>query len=184
VRSGFDGVQQKEAGGLGEGQRPQHHRLHQAEHQRVAADGQPQREHRGGGEGRIAAHQAQGEAQILRQHFQPPPAPHAAALFLQQRGVAELPPGGQARFGVRHAGVAVLLRLEFQVGPHLLFQLAVQTVAMNEGRESPAKSTEPLAHGRSFPAYAGSITRSIASDTRRYPEISAASCLRPSGVSR
>ena len=83
--------------GRGKRQRPKDHRAHHAEHRRVGADAEAERQDRGNGEGRRLPQRAACVEQVLPEMLNRRPAPRVAHGFSHEQHVAELTPGGGGR---------------------------------------------------------------------------------------
>jgi len=135
-------VDEVDARGVRDGQRLQHQGVEYAEHHRVRADPQRQRQDRDERERRTLAQHAEGEPGVLRELFQPSPSPHISAPFLQAGWVPEAPQGGVARLlGVCAVG-AIGIRLHRGVEPQFLFDLGIELPAAAEKYESPPQFTQ------------------------------------------
>ena len=151
-----------EAGGIGERQRPQEHRVDDAEDGGRRADAECERDDRDGAEAGVSRQQSQRIVDVLQHRLDAAQAPRVAASFHVPGRMAE----PRVRFSTRVVrGAALFLEspcAHLYVEAHLFFQIAVETIAGHERAQSAPQSIE-----RHRVPQAGWMTRAMARVTRR-----------------
>jgi len=135
-----------DAGGLGRGfaepnqplavrvgQRPQKHRVDDAENGGVRADAERERQNDDQGEAWRLANAAQAVPDVLKDGFEPRKLPRLPRLLLRAGHVAEGAASGCAGFGGRHAAFDVFGRHQVEMGLHLVGEIAVEATAKMQG---------------------------------------------------
>ena len=143
---GFVGPEAHDAIGVGIGQRPQQHRIDDAEDRGVRADAECERQHREGRERTRASHGAEGVAHVLCELFERHPPPGVAAGLAQQQFIAKAAAGRRARLFRARAGTAMLLLAQFAMQPHFFAQVEIEAPAT----EQHAQSAEKHSHLRAI----------------------------------
>src|SRR6185437_6062224 len=99
-------------------QRAKENRVNERENGSVGADAESERQYGDRSEsGRLAQH-ADGKAQILREVFEPGPAPRIVAGFAQREKVAEMFACGGVRVSFREAILDLLFFAQFEMHAH------------------------------------------------------------------
>ena len=161
-------------------QRAQQHGVDDAEHHRVGADANREREHGDRREPRRAAHQTRAAAQILEGHVEPRQARAIAIAFLRLFDPAEAPEGPPACLVARHPGADVVVDVQLQVAFELVRELALAPVT-SEKTEQPHARGANLSHDDCSPVARNRARISLA---RSQSRVSRSTCLRPARVNR
>ncbi len=141
-------VERHDAIRIGDGERTEQQRVHDAEDGGVGADAQGKRRDGDGGEGGRAPQRAHGVAHVLRERLNQGPRPCVAHLRLDLLGAAELDargPPGRPRF---HAAGDVLVFEQVEVGPQFVVERLLDAGAPDEVSDEAASPGEQ-AHLRS-----------------------------------
>ena len=148
-------------------------RIDHAEHSRVGADAEGQRQHRDDGEPGVALKSAPAVANILRDFFEPARAARVAADLLDLIEAAELQPGAAAGFVVAEALREAVRDQAIEVIAELGVELVLESIP-------PEQPCEPV-HDPSL----SDVLRiaPTACVRRRQLCASAAMCARPFAVS-
>ena len=175
IASGWVGapIQHGQRLGIGDRQRAQQERIHEAIDRRVGSDAERQRQNRQHAERLVGCHRAKAVAAVLRQLFQPGPSPRGARLLLYQGDVSDVAARGAARFfagqslGLALFGFLIEMKLKF-VAEILFLPAAVQqrSQLLKERAHCPSCS-------------AGFTISRMARENVSHLDCSAASCLRP-----
>ena len=96
---------------LGIGQRPQQHRVDDAEDGRVRADAEREREHGDAGESRASAEHPRRMPRVVPELLQPRPSPRGGGVFRDQREAAKLASGRGASLIARQSSRGSLVGL-------------------------------------------------------------------------
>ena len=120
-----------------ERQRPQQHRLHQAEDRTIRPNHERERRNRGHREYGLTPQPSKRESEILPQNLQPAKHVQVACIFHRAPIVAELPPGARSRFRDRHAFGMEFRRTHLDVIGHFVIQVLLE-MAIEEGAKLQA----------------------------------------------
>jgi hypothetical protein len=108
----------------------------------VEADAECERAEGGEAERRIAAHQSQGLAHILRERFDGREGPRLARLFAEPQPIANPPPRCRPRLVAAHAiRVGEGVRLHLFVETQLVFQIPIELIPPEEEQQTSEHST-------------------------------------------
>ena len=129
---------------LGIWQRVQQRGIHNAENRGRRANSNRNRQNGHGAEAGRLAQRTQSVANILHHVFKPYPAPRRPASFLQRGHIAKMPPGRRSRIILRHAGLDLFLLAQFQMQPHLLFEIRVKLSPVNQHAEPSCEFSHPI----------------------------------------
>ena len=156
-----------------ERQRPEHDRVHDAEHGAVRPDANRKREDGGHGERRGAAKLPHGITDVAKDIVEQPPAPDVTAFLPDQRHVAERPARGGSRGLARQAGGHQLVDLFLEMQIYLIGHVAGHAAA-GQQLPDPAQGV----HG-----FTGASTSLMPSSIRSKLETSRSRCCLPARVS-
>ena len=159
--------------GMGVGKRLQEHTSNHREDGCVASNAKGEGNHGSGGERRALAQDAKRVSQVLPDGFDKAGGVHSIDLLPDLSGVPEFSESCGARFEPRHATRNVVVGFGLDVELEVARDLAIEVFPLNE--------TAPIDHIYSV---AGRSTRLMPVARRCHLDVSAASCLRPAGVSR
>ena len=131
-------------GGARVWQRAQQQRIHHGEHDGVGADAQGEHEQDHGREAPAAAHHAQAQAQVLREHVDQGQAAPVAVDLPGLLDAAQLDQRRAARVFARHPRAQVVLHVHLQVALQLLREFALAAVAVEQAQDArPQRSQRP-----------------------------------------
>ncbi len=115
------------------GERLEKNRVHDGKDRDVGSDAERERGRRGDRVARILAQAAKGRTRILDEILEPPGAAGFPAFLLMSRGCSKCAKGFRSRLLRREAPVDVLLDLHLDVEAHLLIEVPVELVPVEEG---------------------------------------------------
>ena len=127
-----------------DGQRAQHHGVHQAEDGGVGADAERERQQRHEGDARAAEHRAQSIEHILQKPFEPAPPPGRVTALTQECRIPKAPIGGRFCAVRRDTRLYLLLPSQIQMKLHLVFEVLCQPLAVEQHTDAPYEFSEPV----------------------------------------
>src|SRR5579864_4578291 len=125
-----------------EGQRSEQNRIYDAEHGRTCADADGEGEDGDNRETGILAQHAKSETQILREMFEPRPAPRIVACLAQRESVAEILPCGHVRLLTRETVLDVFFFAQFEMNAHLVVHVVVELLAAKQHPQAAGEFSE------------------------------------------
>ena len=154
-------------------QRAEEHGVHDAEDRGVGADAEREGEHRDGGEALVATHVAQAVPDVADQTLERGHPALVALGLLHGLDGAEAPERVSAGVVRREAGRHGVAFGQLEVGPHVLVELAIQPIALEQRQQSLPRAPHGLA----------SRKRATSAVASCQPAISMRSCFVPAFVS-
>lgn len=162
---------------VGEGQRAQQERVHNAEDGNVGADAESQDKNGDDGEAAVTAQRAEGVLQILQNDIELDEAAHFAVLFLCLLDPTEADQCLTAGLFRRQTAAQVFFDCQFEMYSEFGFEFRVPLFFMEERTHSIQSFTQGT--HQSSPSAGMANTRSTMLERRRQCAASFSNCLRP-----